>query len=54
MTGTAQPQALAMYAAAGYRAVEPFGFYAGYPDARHLGRSLVDTRSWPTGPEGDR
>lgn len=40
MTGTAQPQALAMYAAAGYRAVEPFGFYAGYSDARHLGRSL--------------
>jgi len=40
MTGTAQPQALAMYAAAGYRAVEPFGLYAGYPDARHLGRRL--------------
>jgi GNAT superfamily N-acetyltransferase len=40
MTGTAQPEALAMYGAAGYRAVEPFGIYAGYPDARHLGRSL--------------
>lgn len=41
VTATAQPQALAMYAAAGYRAVEPFGIYAGYPDARHLGRSLT-------------
>lgn len=40
MTGTAQPEALAIYGAAGYRAVGPFGLYAGYPDARHLGRSL--------------
>ena len=40
MTGTAQPEALAMYWAAGYRAAEPFGIYAGHSDARHLGRSL--------------
>lgn len=40
MSASAQPEALAMYAAAGYRAVEPFGYYAEKSDARHLGRRL--------------
>jgi GNAT superfamily N-acetyltransferase len=40
MTGTPQPEALGMYTAAGYRPVTPFGTYAGWPDARHLGKRL--------------
>jgi len=39
-TGTAQPEALALYVSAGYRPVARFGQYAEAPDARHLGRRL--------------
>jgi len=41
-TGLNQPEALALYASAGYLAVEPFGHYAGAPLARHLGKALAD------------
>jgi GNAT superfamily N-acetyltransferase len=44
MTGASQPEALAMYAAAGYRPVEPFGLYADEPTARHLGKRLPGAR----------
>ena len=40
-SGTGQPEALALYAALGYGAVTPFGHYAGYPNARHLGKDLL-------------
>jgi GNAT superfamily N-acetyltransferase len=41
-TGLHQPEALALYASAGYVDGEPFGHYAGAPLARHLAKSLVD------------
>lgn len=40
-TGLEQPEAIALYRSAGYDDVEPFGYYAGYPDSLHLGKSLV-------------
>ncbi len=39
-TGLHQPEALALYASAGYTEAEPFGHYAGAPLARHLGKTL--------------
>lgn len=39
-TGVEQPEALTMYAAAGYVAVERFGYYADSPLSRYLGRRL--------------
>jgi ribosomal protein S18 acetylase RimI-like enzyme len=39
-TGTAQPEAIQLYESAGYVRVEPFGFYKGYPSARHFGKRL--------------
>jgi GNAT superfamily N-acetyltransferase len=41
-TGTKQPEALALYASAGYLDVEPFGYYACAPLSRHLGKALAD------------
>jgi GNAT superfamily N-acetyltransferase len=41
-TGLHQPEALSLYASAGYIDAEPFGHYAGAPLARHLAKSLVD------------
>jgi GNAT superfamily N-acetyltransferase len=41
-TGLHQPEALSLYASAGYVDAEPFGHYAGAPLARHLAKSLVD------------
>jgi GNAT superfamily N-acetyltransferase len=40
-TGLHQPEALALYASAGYADAEPFGHYAGAPLARHLAKILV-------------
>ncbi|RLV55610.1 GNAT family N-acetyltransferase [Aeromicrobium phragmitis] len=40
-TGLEQPEAITLYRSAGYDDVEPFGYYAGYPDSVHLGKSLV-------------
>jgi GNAT superfamily N-acetyltransferase len=39
-TGTAQPEAMALYLAAGYEPVEPFGHYAWSPRNRCYGRRL--------------
>jgi hypothetical protein len=39
-TGTAQPEALALYAAQGYVAIEPFGHYTWSPLQRCLGKPL--------------
>jgi GNAT superfamily N-acetyltransferase len=42
-TGLHQPEALALYANAGYVDAEPFGHYAGAPLARHLAKDLIDS-----------
>lgn len=39
-TGTAQPEAMALYVAAGYQPVEPFGLYRDSPRNRCYGRRL--------------
>jgi GNAT superfamily N-acetyltransferase len=39
-TGTAQPEAMALYVAAGYEPVEPFGLYRDSPRNRCYGRRL--------------
>jgi len=41
-TGTAQPEAMALYEAAGYELIEPFGHYAWSPRNRCYGRVLGD------------
>ncbi|GAC1329914.1 MAG: GNAT family N-acetyltransferase [Mycobacteriales bacterium] len=40
-TGTKQPEAMALYASAGYKPVARFGTYADEPDARHFGKPLA-------------
>lgn len=40
-TGTSQPEAMALYVAAGYTAIEPFGHYRDSPRNRCYGRRLV-------------
>lgn len=42
-TGGEQPEALALYAQAGYRPVDAYGVYACAPSAVFLGKSLVPT-----------
>jgi GNAT superfamily N-acetyltransferase len=42
-TGTAQPEAMALYESTGYEPVEPFGYYQGEPLNRCYGRVLVTT-----------
>jgi GNAT superfamily N-acetyltransferase len=39
-TGTAQPEAMALYAALGYAPIEAYGRYAGEADQRCFGKSL--------------
>ena len=39
-TGTAQPEAIALYRSAGFSGIPAFGHYACSPDAVHLGRVL--------------
>ena len=39
-TGTAQPEAMALYEASGYERVEGFGHYRGFPNNRCYGRRL--------------
>ena len=41
-TGPKQPEAVALYAAAGYVPVTPFGYYASYPGVHSLGKNLAD------------
>jgi GNAT superfamily N-acetyltransferase len=40
-TGSRQPEAIALYLSAGYAEVPSFGYYAGAPDAVHLGKTIV-------------
>ena len=40
-TGTAQPEAIALYLSSGYDHVPAFGFYAGYDDSVHLAKQLT-------------
>lgn len=39
-TGTAQPEAVALYQRLGYQTVEPFGYYRCAPQSVHLGKTL--------------
>ena len=39
-TGTAQPEAMALYESAGYQRVDPFGYYREHPSNRCYGRLL--------------
>ncbi|MGI5244749.1 GNAT family N-acetyltransferase [Dactylosporangium sp. CA-139066] len=39
-TGTAQPEAIALYEGSGYARIADFGHYKGYPDVRSFGRDL--------------
>jgi len=39
-TGSAQPEAIAMYRGAGFEDIPAFGHYASSPDAVHLGKEL--------------
>ena len=39
-TGIRQPEAMALYAGAGYREIEGFGDYAGHPASRCFEREL--------------
>ncbi|WP_277207715.1 GNAT family N-acetyltransferase [Isoptericola croceus] len=39
-TGTAQPEAMALYVALGYEPIEAYGRYAGEPDQRCYGKRL--------------
>ena len=43
VTGSKQPEAIAMYRATGYVDIAPFGHYADAPGAVHLGKPLVGT-----------
>ena len=40
-TGSAQPEAIALYRSSGYTPVPPFGHYADAPGAIHLGKQLT-------------
>lgn len=39
-TGTAQPEAIALYSSCGYTEIPSFGFYADYDDSVHLGKTF--------------
>lgn len=39
-TGTAQPEAIALYASCDYTPIPPFGYYVDSPDAIHLAKRL--------------
>ncbi|MCW2769501.1 MAG: family N-acetyltransferase [Aeromicrobium sp.] len=40
-TGTAQPEAIALYLSCGYVEIPAFGFYAAYDDSVHLGKQIA-------------
>ena len=40
-TGTAQPEAIALYESSGYATIPAFGFYADYDDSVHLGKTIA-------------
>ena len=39
-TGTAQPEAIALYESSGFEHISAFGFYADYDDSVHLAKAL--------------
>ena len=39
-TGLRQPEAIELYTTGGYVAIDPFGYYKDYPNARYLGKPL--------------
>lgn len=45
MTALAQPEAIALYESSGYRSAQPYGIYAGEPDARFYSKLLPRTPS---------
>ena len=48
-TGTAQPEAIALYRSSGYVDVPAFGHYVGEPLSVHLGRDLQETKDEAAG-----
>ena len=40
-TGTAQPEAIALYESSGYATIPAFGFYADYDDSVHLAKTIA-------------
>ncbi|KAA1376299.1 GNAT family N-acetyltransferase [Aeromicrobium fastidiosum] len=42
-TGTAQPEAIALYESSGYATIPAFGFYADYDDSVHLAKTIAST-----------
>ena len=46
-TGSAQPEAIALYLSSGYVEVPAFGFYADYDDSVHLAKTLAPVGSTP-------
>lgn len=44
-TGTAQPEAIALYTSSGYRPIRPFGFYAWASSVRCFAKPLADWRA---------
>ena len=49
-TGTKQPEAVALYRAAGYTDIPAFGHYADAPLSVHLGKALMEERACPSTP----
>ena len=53
-TGLRQPEAIRLYESSGYQRVAPFGYYKGYPSARHYGKRLTSGSGAPgRGPAQD-
>lgn len=44
-TGTAQPEAISLYASSGFVDIPAFGFYAEYDDSVHMGKVLDDSEA---------
>ena len=47
-TGSRQPEAIALYASAGYLEVPGFGYYANVPEAVHMGKTIEKEPSCPS------
>jgi GNAT superfamily N-acetyltransferase len=53
-TGVPQPEAVALYEAAGYLPAAPFGHYAGYPQALFYGKKLPEQQEARLAPGAGR